>query len=159
MSRDLTVRNTTYKYPEQGEDPKWGENAVDWAEAVTNVLATVVGANDILSSSFTVANNTTSTVTNLALDPATVRSAVVEYDIYRVTDSTTSGKSESGLILLEYDTNASSGNKWLMTQFSNGDAGVTFDMDDDGQMDYTSSNILGSNYAGTMHFRARTFQS
>jgi hypothetical protein len=160
MARNLTVNNTTYKYPEQGEDPKWGENAVDWAEAVTSVLATVIGAGDILSSSFTVANNISSdtAVTNLAFDPSTVRSAIVEYDIHRVTDSSTSGNSESGLILLEYDTNASSGNKWLMTQFSNGNAGVTFDMGDDGQMDYQSTNISGSNYAGSMHFRARTYQ-
>ncbi len=57
MARDLVVDNVTYSFPEQGEDPTWGEVVVDWAEAMTAAINTLQGPADIPETTFTVANN------------------------------------------------------------------------------------------------------
>ena len=59
MSVILTVNNTPYEYPEQGDQAPWGEAATGWATEVTNVLATVKGPSDLLETSFELVNNQT----------------------------------------------------------------------------------------------------
>lgn len=159
MSVSLTVNNTTYIFPSPGDEPGWGEEVTGWATEVTNVLSTLVGAGDILETSFTVTNNqsTAADVSGLAFSTATVRSAFIEYSIYRTSDTNTSGNAETGVILLVYDNSASTGNKWLISNGPYvGDAGVSFTVTDAGQVQYTSTDIGSTNYSGTMKFKART---
>ena len=158
MARSLTVDNTTYNFPEQGEDPTWGEVIVNWAEAVSDVLNNLQGPGDILETTFTIANNQSSSadVTGLSFSNSTVRAAFVEYSVYRESDTTTNGKAESGSLFLVYDDNASSGNKWIMSQDAAGNSGVTFTVADTGQISYTSDDIGSTGYSGTMKFKART---
>ena len=157
-TKTLVINNVTYNYPGPGEDPGWGEDATGWAEEVTSVLSSLLGAGDILETTFNVANNVTSAtnITGLSFDTATVRSAVIEYSIYRISDTTTSGKAETGVLDIVYDNSASSGNKWLLSQESNGDSGITFDITDAGQFTYTSTDIGSTNYSGVFKFKART---
>lgn len=159
MSRELIVNGTTFQYPDPGDEPGWGEDASDWAEAVTEVLDTLLGSNDILETSFTVANNTVSVtnVTGLLFNTSTVRSAVIEYSIYRRSNSTPSGKAEAGIMNMVFDNDASSGNKCLLAIGpSVGNAGVTFSVTDAGQIQYTSSDIGTAGYIGEFVFNART---
>jgi hypothetical protein len=158
MSTPLTVNNNVYNYPGPGEDPGWGADASDWAAAVTDVLASVVSTTDILQTSFTIANNVSSAtnITTMTFDTALVRAANISYSIYRKTDSATSGNVESGVIYLTYDNGASSGNKWLLGQQKNGESSVVFSITDAGQVQYTSSNLAGANYVGTLKFTAKT---
>lgn len=157
-TKSLTVNNKVFNYPGPGEDPGWGEDATSWAEEVTTVLNSILGAGDILETTFNIANNISSptTVVGLTFDTGTVRSANITYSIYRVTDSSPSGNIETGEIALVYDNSASSGNKWLLAQKIDGDAGVTFDITDAGQITYTSTNIAGANYSGVLKFKATT---
>lgn len=159
MAIDLTVNNDTFPYPTPGDEPGWGQAATDWAEAVTEVLGSISGPDDILPSTFSISNNVgvATSLTNLAFNTGSVRQATVTYAIYRRTDSSTSGHAEMGVINLIFDNNASSGNKWLMNQ-SNvvGNAGVAFSITDAGQLQYTSTNIAGANYSATLRFRAQT---
>jgi len=157
MARNLIVDNTTYVYPDPGEDPGWGESASDWAEAVTDVLASLLSSGDILETTFNVANNISSptNVTGLAFNTGTVRSAVITYSIYRVSSTTTSGKAETGTLYIVYDNSASSGNKFLLTQEATGNSGVTFDITDAGQFTYISTDIGATSYSGTMRFTAK----
>lgn len=158
MARELVVNNVTFNYPEPGEDPGWGGEATDWAEEVTDVLNSLLGAGDILETTFNVANNVSvaANVIGLAFTATAVRAAVIEYSIYRTTDSSTSGNAETGMMNIVYDNNASSGNKWLLSRMQDGESGVVFDITDGGQFTYTSSNIAGANYSGVMHFKSRT---
>jgi len=90
MSTNLTVNNNTYAYPSAGDEPGWGEAATGWATEVTEVLNNLQGTDDIPETTFTVADNQTSAadVVGLVFSPTTVRSAVVDYSIYRTNSDT-----------------------------------------------------------------------
>jgi hypothetical protein len=156
----LTVNNNTYNYPDPGTDPGWGSEASDWAQAVTDVLNTILSPSDILETSYAI-NNNVSTATNinrLAFDPGTVRAANVTYTIYRISAANPSGNVESGTIYLNYDNSASLGSKWNLGQQKIGESGVVFTITDAGQVQYTSSDIGDSSYTGSIKFLAKTLQ-
>lgn len=161
MSKTLIVNNQPFQYPQDGEDPGWGEGASDWATAVTDALSSIVNPNDIPTTEFSIANNTIApqNVVGLVFNTSTVRSATIQYFIYRVTNTNTSGFAETGTMNIIYDTNASSGQKWLVSQSTSGNSGVVLDITDAGQFTYTSSNITGTGYSGTMKFKAQTISS
>ena len=158
--RKLNVRGTIYNYPENGEDRgAWGNEAVDWAEAVTDNLDLIIGANDILQTSFSIENNIAldTIIRGLYFNANNVSAAEVLYSIKRTTDTQT--VSESGVILIQYEATAPSTERWKMTQQQNGDAQVVISIDDLGQFYYQSSNLTGTNYSGTMKFLAKTLST
>lgn len=154
----LVVNNTTFNYPGPGEDPGWGEDATAWAQAVTQVLNSLLGPGDVLETTFNVTNNVSAAenVVGLTFDTATVRAAIIEYSVYRTSDTATSGNAEFGMMVMVYDNSATSGNKWVLVQDSSGDAGIFFDVTDAGQFQYTSTDIGAAGYSGVMKFKART---
>lgn len=159
MPKTLIVNNTPYEYPTSGDEPGWGGEATGWAEAVTDVLSDLLGPNDLLETAFNVANNqlVAADVTGLVLNAASVRAAEISYSIYRQT--ATSSVVESGKINVAYNNASPNPNKWEMNQGSVlGDAGVIFTITNSGQVQYTSSNITGASYTGTMKFRLKSLQ-
>lgn len=153
----LTINGTVYEYPESRDSPSWGEDATAWAQAVTDVLADVVGTGDILTTTATVANNISSAtnVAGLSFDPTLVRASIVEYSIYRVT--TGSGATEAVEVGTMYLTYKSTANVWDLAIVGATGAGVTFSITTAGQIQYVSTNFTGLSYVGTMKFRARAF--
>lgn len=156
MAIQLVVNGVTYNYPVNRESPSWGEDASAWAQAVTSALGNVAGANDILQTSATIANNISSptNITGFSFDPLAVRGAICEYSVYRVT--TGGGATElveTGTIYLSYKSTAST---WDIVVVGGAGAGVTFSITNGGQVQYTSTNISGSSYSGTIKFRARS---
>jgi hypothetical protein len=159
MSKTLIVNNTPYEYPTAGDEPGWGSDATNWAEAVTEVLSDLLGPNDLLETAFNVANNqlVASPVTGLVLNAASVRAAEISYSIYRQTS--TNSLVESGKINVAYNNASPNPNKWEINQGNIvGDAGVIFTIDNAGQIQYTSTNVSGSLYTGTMKFRLKSLQ-
>lgn len=158
MPVQLIVNGTAYQYPIPGEDPGWGEDGTDWAQAVTDVLNTLLGAGDILQTSFNINNNVgvATNVNGLFFDPGTVRAANIDYSVYRTSTANPSGFSETGTIYLIYDDSASAGNKWQLSQRTTGNSGVTFSILDSGQITYTSTDIGSVGYSGIIKFRAKT---
>jgi len=79
MSRTLVINSIPYQIPDDGEDPGWGDQTTDWMEAVTGVLTDLVGPDDILETSFSIANNQTTfaDVTGLIFNGGSVRSSIV----------------------------------------------------------------------------------
>ena len=154
MSRVLIINNTPYNYPTAGDEPGWGGQATDWAEAVTNVLAELLGPNDILETAFNIANNQTSAadITGLFFNAASVRAANITYSVYRISNTNLSGNAETGTIQLIYDNVIG----WSINQGNIlGSSGVTFSITVVGQLQYTSTNIGSLGYSGTMKFRAK----
>lgn len=154
MSKTLVVNGTSFEYPTPGEPKGWGEDATLWSEEVTDLLSDLKGPNDILQTTFSVANNQVSVanVIGLAFDSASVRSAKIQYSLYRVTNS--NELAETGEIYLIYKNNA---NTWTLSrQFFGDDAGVTFSITSGGQVQYTSTNVAGTSYSGELTFRAQT---
>lgn len=155
MSKVLIVNNTPYLYPVAGDEPGWGANAVDWAEAVTNVLSDLSGPNDILETAFNIANNqiTAVDITGLIFNASSVRAAEVSYSAFRLSSTNLSGHAESGKINLVYDNNLG----WILNQGNIlGSAGITFSILNSGQLQYTSTDIGATNYVGTLKFRGKT---
>jgi len=153
MSKDLVVNGITYKYPISGDDPGWGEEASDWAEAVTDLLSTFINAGDIIESSISLVNNQTTfiDVIGLSFDPATVRAASIFYSVYITTDS--NEVIEAGEMTAAYKDVAG---EWVYSQDFIGDAGIEFQITNGGQVQYKTSDITGTNYNSLMKFRAKT---
>lgn len=159
MSVTLIVNGTSYEYPVPGENPSWATDATDWAKAVTSVLATLVAPGDILQTQFTINNNISipTNINGLIFDGGTVRAANVDYTIYRISTSNPAGHTESGRIYLTYDDSASIGNKWVISQISNGtNSDVVFSINEStGQIQYISSDIGSLGYSGLITFSAK----
>ena len=156
MSQQLIVNNKTYNYPSAGENPGWGEDATGWASSVTTVLNSLQGLGDILATSFAVPNNSSGNVEGLFFDGSSVQSAVIEYHVYRRSDTNTSEIVENGEIRLIYDNDAVAGRKWKLAQKTDGDSGMAFDISDAGQITYISTDIGAAGYTGVMKFKAST---
>lgn len=155
MSIPVTIQGSSYNIPEQGQSAPWGSDLTSLLQAMVTVLNDVVGPADILTTSFTIANNQSSVanVTGLVFDNTEVRSAIVSYSISRST--TTTEYSECGQLML---TRNSSAGTWEMARYAVGDAGVVFSVTNAGQVQYTSSNMSsGTGYASKLKFNAKAF--
>ena len=157
MSKPLTINNKTFNYPTPGESPGWGEDATDWAEEVTDVIANVSGPGDISLSTATIANNQSSAtnVTGLAFDATVVRGANIQYTITRSGTVSASPvvQVEEGEIHIVYN-----GSSWELTRSYVGEADITLTITNAGQFQYVSDDISGgagvTGYTGTMKFKA-----
>lgn len=160
MSTPLTINNITYQYPSPGEDPGWDDQATGWAQGVTDVINNFLGPNDILAASDTFSDGSSGDITGLIFSPTAVRSATIEYNVYRKSDEATSGYAEAGIMHLVYDNEGGAGNKWLLSRDSAGDALFNIDINEvTGQMTYTATSLPAgnTNHVGIIQFRARTF--
>jgi hypothetical protein len=159
MAKTLIINGIPFEYPDAGDEPGWGGDASGWAGEVTEVLQDILGPDDILETSFAVANNQTTfvDVTGLVFDGASVRSADVTYSVYRISDANPSGHSESGKMTVVYDNNAV--NPWSLA-IGNvvGNAGIFFDITNTGQIQYKTTDIGSLNYNGVMKFSAASQQ-
>lgn len=157
MPKTLTVNNTDFLYPIAGEDPGWGEEATGWAEEVTDVLSDLQTPGDILQSTFGIPLSGSGDVNGLLLGTSVVRSAKIDYSLYRISTASPSGTVETGTMIAVYDNAAGSGSKWILTHQYQGNAYVTFDITDAGQVTYVSDAGPHSapGYSGIMKFRAK----
>jgi len=126
------------------------------AKSYADSIPSVVVANQ---TSFTIANNQTSAanITNLIINPATIRAAKIEYSIYRQTATAGSAVAQMGQLRVVYNTQQA---QWLISEdYAGQDAGVTFSIDNStGQVRYTSSNIAGTSYVGALRYHlVKTF--
>lgn len=156
MARPLVIQGTTFNYPENGEDPQWGQDATDWAEAVTEALSLLLGPNDILPRSANILNNQAAPVLirGFFFNPAEVRAANIQYTIFRQTDTQT--VVENGEMLLNYNATAPVNEKWKISQDRSGNTFTLFTITDDGQFYYTTNDLTGANYTGTLRFQAKS---
>lgn len=150
----ITVDNETFEYPTAADSPGWGEEATATIVKIAEVLNSLKSADDILLTSFTVANNqaVATNVNGLAFNNSTVRGAFIDYTVYRVTG--TNEAAECGRIEIIYKNVA---NSWELNRTFAGDAQTIFTITSGGQLQYTSSNLSGSGYTGVMKFKAVTF--
>lgn len=155
MAKQYTIGTKTFNYPDAGENPGWGEDATDWAGAVTDALQTVQGPNDILLTSATLANNQTSAtnIPGLSFNVAQVEAVEIDYYITRTFDSGSTVISERGKILGDYN-----GTDFIISTESSGDTGVDFFVTSGGQFQYTSSDLT-NHTSSTIRFSAKTIDT
>lgn len=155
MSISITISGTTYTLPTQGENPPWGEDLSDLIEAMAASLNSITGDDDILLSNFSIPSvqAVATDVTNLIFDTATVRGAIIDYSLYRISNS--QELSETGTMYVSYANGAASP-KWSLAQYYTGNSNVTFSITDAGQIQYTATTLTGTYTSGVMKFKART---
>lgn len=152
MAKILTVLGTPYVYPEQGTNPTWGDDASEWAEAVTDALGLVIGPNDIAVATVSIEDNQTSLVAvpQLLIPPLAGRRFRVTYTSAR-TDGVDGNINiaEAGTI-----TGQVVDGDWLISYVKDvGDAGLEFDITSSGQVQYKSSSV-GGDYTGSITYKA-----
>jgi hypothetical protein len=148
MSRILVVNTIPFEIPEQGEQAPWGENLTEFFTEVAKVLNSVNGPADILESSATINNNVTSPsdIPGFVFNPSIVRSFAVRGNVYR----NVSGVEYSEEFLLTGLYQGTSG--WVLAQQGMGDAGIEFSITSLGQVQYISTNLVGT-HSGLIKYR------
>ena len=157
MAKNLKVGNTTYSYPTQGQDPAWGQPASDWAEAITNVVATLSGASDINLSEGNINNNqvvaipiTATKGKNLQFNDTTVIAAEITYLVQRTVGAATIR--QFGKFMLVKDNGI-----WNVLETStSGDSGIIFAVavvSGLAKITYTSTNLTPG--TGKIYYSAK----
>lgn len=156
----LQVGNTIFQYPDVGSEAGWGEDATGWAEAVTNTLAALIGPGDILPTTLSISNNVASptALVGFAFNKSIVRAANVIYHITRKSN-TTLEMVESGMLIITAQLTSATTPIWTMTQTEDRTAGVSFSIDDTGQIYYLSTDIGSAGYTGFIKFSAKTLST
>ncbi len=152
MSKPLQVGSEIYNYPTQGENPGWGEEATGWAEAVTDALTAVQGPNDILLTSATLTNNQSSLadIPGFSFDTSQVQGIEATYFVVRTFDSGATVVTESGTLKGNYN-----GSDFIITVDAAGDSGVSLNITNAGQVQYTSTDLT-DHVSSIIRFRAKT---
>lgn len=156
MTKSLQVGNTIVEYPVQGTGAGHGEDATEWAEAVTDALANFLGPNDILLTTANLANNaaTAQVIPGLTFNTGQVQHINVEFLITRIYDLGATTVVESGKIYGNFN-----GSDFRISVTSTGDVtGVDFDITSGGQITYTSSNLT-DHQSSVVGFKASTIDS
>jgi hypothetical protein len=107
--------------------------------------------NEEVQANVSIANNQVSVanVSNLVFDGAVAKKFIVDYGLYRSTDTTS--LAQAGRLRGVY--NEEDAEWYLSDDYSGQNAGVTFSITNGGQIQYTSSNISGTGYVGTLEYR------
>jgi hypothetical protein len=152
MPKELVVGTEVFEFPEQGENAGWGEQVTDWAIAVTDALETVQAPGDILVTTAVISNNISSaaSIVGFSFNSTEVASFTAEYYIERNTNVPAVFLTQRGTLTGLYN-----GSSWDFTNQFFGSSGVTFSITSGGQVQYISTNMTGSNYAGTVTFSAK----
>lgn len=129
----------------------WFNSLRDAGKAIENFL----GGSYIAETSVSLANNqvAASSITGLLFDHTLTQAVHIYAEVRRSTSSTE--VISSGRLIAFYRVATTT---WeLLDELSIDDDGVVFSITSAGQIQYTSDNMSGTGYAGTMKFKAITF--
>jgi len=154
MSVTITIQGTSLEFPTSGESPNWAAAIVEFAQAVETALTTAAGPNDIAPQSFTIDSfnpGTNVTISNLQFPNSLVRGAFIRYTVARTTNSTSAF--EAGLIKTIFN-----GTSWEFDREAVGDGKITFTIDSNGQVKFTTTTLAGTGHTGKITFAATALQ-
>lgn len=152
----INIQGTVISFPDSAGSPNWAEAVDQFAIAVANALASVVGPFDVAPQALTIDAFNPGTNINIAalsFPTSEVRSATIKYAVYRTTTLTSAD--ESGEIVILYNPNGPTGNKWELAQRSMGDGKISFNITDTGQVQFSTTALAGSNHMGKITFLAQ----
>ena len=154
MATTITLNGTQYTLNQQGDSPPWGDDQNALLAELVAIASNIQGTGDILTTAFTISNNQASpaNVTSLSFDTSVIRAAIINYSVYRSTNTTE--ESEAGIIMITYSSTAGT---WQFAQTCAGTSGVVFTITNAGQIQYISTNLGGTNYVGKLKFSAKAY--
>lgn len=132
--KNLQIIDEVFEYPTNGVD-NWGKEGTDWAVAVTEALARIIGPEDILITEIPITEGqTNANINGMNFDTSIIQSVTVTGHIQRTyTDAT---PIEVDKFVMEGTYNGT--NFFSSIEFTGNDAGVTLSILDSGQGVYTS---------------------
>jgi hypothetical protein len=98
--------------------------------------------------------NTNVNINSLSFPTAEVRAAFINYSVYRTTNS--ANADEAGQIAVVYNANGTPGSLWELIQNRAGNAQVSFNITDAGQVQFSSVGLAGTSHVGIISFYAKT---
>jgi hypothetical protein len=155
----ITILNNVIDFPISASSPNWAPALVQFALLVQEAFLASIGPFDIAPqkydlSGFNPASN--QNVVGLSFSTVAVRGAIIRYTVYR--SSNLSTLAECGLMQIVYNPTNSPGNLWEITREYAGDAHVTFNITDLGQVQISSDTLSGSDYVANITFAAQALQ-
>jgi hypothetical protein len=157
----IVINSQVIDAPDSGSSPNWAPAIIQFMQAVEQALAVAIGTYDVAPQAFTInAYNpgTSVDIPNLSFPITNVRAVFVRYAIYRTTDTETAY--EAGDLIALYNPNNPVNTKWALSQGNKtgGDGLTSFYMTDNGQFQFTTTALSGSNHAGKIIFDARALE-
>lgn len=153
MSVKLIIKGTVINIPSSGASPNWSPAIIEAFKALSEAVNSVTGTYDVSPQTQEIENNVSINVEldNLNFPPADVRAATVFYTVNR---KTTAGEfTEAGTLEISYNESRAT-NKWEVVRTGQGDASITFNVSDLGQIRFTTSEIPGDTHIGIVSYRA-----
>lgn len=161
MAITLIIKGTPISVPESGSSPNWSSGVIAALRALTDAVNSVTGTYDVAAQVQNIdANNSSTDVTidSLQFPVTDVRSVVVYYSVFRMTEDSgpPDGEevAEGGTITVVYNASNPVNNKWEIEQSRVGDARISFSITDTGQFQFSTTALTGINHTGILTFRA-----
>lgn len=153
----ITISGTPINFPSSSQQPNWAPAVIQFATLTAAALNSVIGPYDVVAQTLTINNNVN---TNFNVDPlnfpvSAVRGATIDYAVYRKSDTDT--QVEKGFLLIAYNAD-SGGAKWELARVKVGDATITFQISDTGQISFTTVALPGIYETGTLTFSAKSLE-
>jgi len=150
----ITIQGTPVDFPDSGEDPNWAPAIIQFAQLVENALAAAIGPNDLAPQAFALDNShlaaTDVTITNFQFSSTDIRGAFCKYTVFRTRGATI--MSQIGDMFIRFD-----GTAWVLDYTKQGDASITFSIDANGQVKFTTLSIgTAGIHTGYISFSAQT---
>lgn len=155
MSIPINIQNTVIQFPSVAQSPDWGQAIIQFAQAVQGALASVAGPFDVPQQVVDIsASNPATNVPISALNfPSTeVRSAFIVYAVSRTAQNPVASAVETGTAIVLYD---STSGTWSLERDYIGDGSISFSIDNNGQVYYTTTQIGTINHVGTLTIQAK----
>jgi hypothetical protein len=156
MPKNLTVGNEVYEFPLVGENPGYGSEVTDWAEAVTDALSIVQKPNDILLTTASISNTATvfTSIPGFSFSTAEVIAVECRYLVTRTTSAPSAVYSEVGYIEGYFD-----GSDWGYSIRTTGDAQILLQILPSGQVQYKVSTVAGATHVGEIVFEGKVINN
>jgi len=154
----ITISGTPIEFPNTATSPDWSESVIQFAEAVELALQSAIGEFDVPPQVFTLPNNvnTNLDLPNLSFSTTEVRSVTIEFAVFRSTDSNIT--EAKGRLNMLFDDDS---NNWLLQReddVGNITSEVTFNVTNQGQVQISTTSLVGTNYQGVISYSAEALQ-
>jgi hypothetical protein len=157
----LIIKGTIVNIPDSAASPNWSPAIIQGFEVLADAVNAVTGSFDVAPQVQNIdANNNSSDITlnNLVFPPSEVRAATVYYTVARSTNDSGppdgQNLTEAGTIEISYNSSRPTNEKWELVRTGQGDALITFEITDLGQITFTTSPLTGVDHTGIISYRA-----
>lgn len=157
----LIIKGTPVNIPDSAASPNWAPGIIEAFEALTEAVNAVTGSFDVAPQALNIdANNNSNNVdiNNLNFPASEVRAATVYYSVFRKTNDSgpPDGQevTEAGTLEISYNESRPIGEKWEIARVFQGDALISFNITDLGQIQFSTSPLTGIDHQGILSYRA-----